>query len=651
MNAAFEVSDTPEMRRVLALPRRDWKVAIQHNDLYKRMTQAYRVPGGTQELRLIQAACLAEAHDTGGLFAPVGAGEGKTLIQYLLPVVMPNIQRPMAVVPSGLVDKTWDEFKEYQKHWVCHPAFMTRDRFLEHIIGYQSLGRDSGRDALQHKLPQLVIPDEVHYLANREGAARAKRFDRFMLANPNTIVCGMSGTISNRSIMEYWHIAYWCLKSRLFLPRVQAEAERWSDVLDEKKTDSIGRRGIGAMWFLFNDEEKKIAFPERTAPLGRTQQMPNFFYEDQTRMARKAYARRMVDTPGVICSTDERPACSLRIVRHDIEPNETVKQHLRNLRPKGDMPGFTPNGEVVTTPFEMWRIARQIACGFYYKWVPAAPKEWLSARNTWNWLVQQVTQPDGQLREKYAHLHLDSPFQVALAITGANSETFDEDASARAAGLDPDAIPDGYTIYDWRDDEGRSIRDPVYAQRVAHERKASITDPTLVTAYQKWAAIRGTFKVNVVDEWVDDTVLKFCVEWMRKKGSGIVWTEHRGFGKRLAQLLGTGFCSDKGRDENKKTLESYAGRPVVASTSANSEGRNLQAWHNNLVVTIMPLGKLVEQNIARTHRQYQKADTVYWEYVVACEEQDRGFDQIMADARYAQDTLKKSQRILYGDHV
>ena len=140
----FEVQDTDEFRRVLALPRRDWEEAAQHNDLYLRMTQAYKQRVGTQEMRLIQAAALADAHDNGGLLAPIRVGEGKTLISYLLATVMQNVQRPCLMLPSGLIEKTWREFGVLRKHWVCHPAFITRKSFDAHIISYEILGRDSG---------------------------------------------------------------------------------------------------------------------------------------------------------------------------------------------------------------------------------------------------------------------------------------------------------------------------------------------------------------------------------------------------------------------------------------------------------------------------------------------------------------------------
>jgi hypothetical protein len=104
-------------------------------------------------------------------------------------------------------------------------------------------------------------------------------------------------------------------------------------------------------------------------------------------------------------------------------------------------------------------------------------------------------------------------------------------------------------------------------------------------------------------------------------------------------------------DANGKTIEDYAGKTVVASVAANKEGRNLQAWNRNLVVTAMPTGSLWEQLIGRTHRMGQQADTVYVDWVAACEEQDRGFQQLMADAKYIQDTTGQSQKLLYADHV
>jgi hypothetical protein len=212
--------------------------------------------------------------------------------------------------------------------------------------------------------------------------------------------------------------------------------------------------------------------------------------------------------------------------------------------------------------------------------------------------VRQILSPDGEMYDLYSGLNLDSPMQVGLAIS-----------------------------------DGRIVSREVQG------------------AHKEWNRVKNDYKINVVAEWVDDSVLKYCMEWTKQNRAGIVWTEHRAFGHRLAQEMGTGFCSTRGEDENGRPIEDYAGAPVVASVQANSEGRNLQAWHRNLIVTAPPTGSLYEQLLGRTHRPGQEADTVFVDWIAACDEQDQGFQQLLADAQYIQDTTGQSQKLLYADRI
>lgn len=628
----FEVQDTPEFRRVLNLPRRDWEEAAKQNDLYRRMTAAFKMPGGTQELRLIQASALADAHDERGLLAPIRVGEGKTLLTFLLPTVIQGIQRPTLLLPAALVEKTWREFQILRQHWIPHAAWMTRRNFDQAVITYELLGRDSGKDRLNDRRPDILIGDEIHFLKNRQ-AARTRKVERFMIANPETIFCGLSGTITTRSLLDYWHLAYWALKHKMPLPRIEAEAEKWAEVLDEKKTEAIGRRGAGVlMQFCSPEERVSIAVP-RTAPVGRTQQMgiPVLEFQQKLTVARKGYQRRLRETPGVICSPNVNLACSLVIRRLPVNPGHRVITMIEDMRESWQ----TPNGDEIEMPTQIWSYARQLSCGFWYKWIPPPPAYWMSARRSWHWNVRQILDPEGLYYEKYAHLHLDSPMQVGLAVAGAK----------------------GYeTTKHVLDDFGNPVYDPQTGEPLAQivqipARAPTITDPGIAAAYREWKRVEKDFKPNSVAEWVSDDTLKYCQAWMKQNGPGIVWTEHRAFGIRLAEMLGTGFCSNKGLDAAGKSIEDYNGAPVVASVAANKTGRNLQAWNRNLVVTASPTGALWEQLLGRTHRMGQQADTVFVDWIAACEEQDMGFSQLLADARYIQDTTGQSQKLLYADRI
>lgn len=626
------MQDSPEFQRILKLRRRDWEVEAKHNDLYKRMSQAFKLPRGTQELWLEQAAALADAHDQKGGIFPLGVSDGKTLVSYLLPVVLLGIKRPLLLIPAALDEKTWREFKGYQQDWLCHPAFSTRERFNASFLSYQKLSRDSSQDILNRLRPDMIIADEAHFAANR-NASCTRRIERFMLANPETVFCAMSGTITKRSIGDYWHLMFWALRERMPLPRTEAEMLRWAEALDERKVDAVSRRAPGVLLQLCTEEERQKAIPQRSAPIGRTQQMPIFQFTETLTAARLGYQRRLTDTPGIVCSSDKKLACSLVIRRLEVDPGLVVQEHLTKLRQER----LTPNGTLLATPRQVWACARQIACGFFYKWSPPAPMYWLTARNKWNWYVREILTPGASMHVQYQHLNLDSPFQVAKAVAGPKAVKEKDDGYSDAEDAYDEPEEDG-------DEEAVAPEQQVFVPKIA--------DAHIQEAYREWTAVRKDFKINTVAEWLSDSTINYCVDWVKKNGPGIIWTDHRAFGIKLAERLGTGFCSRKGLDANKVLIDDYKGKTVVASVAANKEGRNLQYdWNKNLIVTVMPTGRIIQQLLGRTHRKGQKADTVYVDWIAACEEQDQGFRQMMSDAKYIQETLREKQKLLYADHV
>ena len=91
-------------------------------------------------------------------------------------------------------------------------------------------------------------------------------------------------------------------------------------------------------------------------------------------------------------------------------------------------------------------------------------------------------------------------------------------------------------------------------------------------------------------------------------------------------------------------LEQESG-PVIASISAHSEGRNLQKWHQNLVISCPPSGATWEQLIGRTHRDGQLAQKVTFDILLACDEQEKGFKQAILDARYIEDMTGQPQKL------
>lgn len=543
------VQDSPELRRIRYLPRRLWSgegADPTYADLPRAMTEYLRTRYGEMELRPVQAAILRDAHDYGGAFSTARVGAGKTIVSLLAPTVLESV-RPLLLVPAKLRDKTYREIEQLRGHWQ-----IGRIR----IESYELLGRVSGADLLEGYQPDLVIADECHKLRNTKAAV-TRRVRRYMHDHPGTQFIALSGTVTKRSLHDYAHILKWCLKEHAPIPMRFQDLIEWADAIDQG-VDEFRRVAPGALAVLMTD-------PERAAT-----------GDAAVTAVRSAYRRRLTETPGVIATLERQIDCSLVI--EAVEPTYGRETEAAFERLHTDWE--TPDGHPFADGITRWRHARELACGFYYRWDPYPPVTWLEPRRAWCKFVREVL--------KHSH-ELDSELQVALR-----------------------------------------YRDSV--------------------EYRNWAAVRDTFKPNTVPVWIDDGALATATEWL-KRNVGIVWVEHRAFGDRLSATTGVPYYGAGGKAGNVPIESADPGRSLIASVDSNREGRNLQAWSRNFVVSAAPPGILWEQLIGRTHRDGQTADEVTVEVIMGCVEQWEGFQKSLQDARYLQESIGQEQKLLYADKI
>src|SRR5215471_18078354 len=300
--------DTPELRRILALPRRE---QLHDPELARTLTLNLRRPGGTQTLRAIQAFALFQAWQNRGLFGPIGVGEGKTLITLLVALVLGS-KAPVLVLPAKLAEKTRREIHTLNVHW----------KIPNHIriYSYEALGRMQHVDLLRrYPFTDCVIADECHKLRNPKAAV-SRRFKRFFDEHPDVPFIGLSGSICKRSIRDYEHLARWALKKNSPLPHNWGELEDWSDVLDEHTRD---RPQPGAL----------VLFSENVADLAAV---------------RRGYQRRLVETPGVVASVSNRIGASLLIRAVRYSQQKSVAEAFTKLRHDWELPDGTPLVDAMT---------------------------------------------------------------------------------------------------------------------------------------------------------------------------------------------------------------------------------------------------------------------------------------------------------------
>lgn len=301
---------------------------------------------------------------------------------------------------------------------------------------------------------------------------------------------------------------------------------------------------------------------------------------------RDAYRRRLVETPGVVATMESAVDCSIYINSCD-EELDHLEPYFKTLREQWE----TPDGHPFSEAVDLWRHARELVCGFYYVWDPRPPIEWLMARKMWCQFVREVLKHSRKI---------DTELQVAKAVASRNKDLVGIELIERGVDL-----------------------------------------------LANWKALRPTFEPNIVPRWVDDVTLKFAKEWMHNH-NGLVWVEHKAFGERLAEMSGCRYYGAQGMAADGHRVEDET-KSCILSIAANAEGRNLQRYNKNLVVSCPPSGSMWEQLMGRTHRPGQMADEVMFDVFLACKEQWNGMQRAIKDARFIEETTGSRQKLNIAD--
>lgn len=297
----------------------------------------------------MQAAALHDICQMRGGFLPIGVGQGKSFISLLAPVLL-EAERPMLLVPAQLRDQTKKSvIPSMRKDWTLSKSLR--------VVGYEELSLSKNAELLERYQPDMIIADECHALKNLRSG-RTRRVARWMRKNPYTVFVGMSGTITRKSILDYWHLVLWALKENdAPLPITWREINNWALALDEG-VDPRQRMKPGALMSMCRDGEN----------------------------ARQGYARRLVETPGVVATSSDTLDVSLRLYKRKITVPSEVRKAMDTLQKHWRL----PDGDDITEAVDLWRHMRTISCGYWNVWDPKPPRQWLEARAAWKKYARQV---------------------------------------------------------------------------------------------------------------------------------------------------------------------------------------------------------------------------------------------------------------------
>jgi hypothetical protein len=537
-----------------------------------------------------QAWALAEIAEVGGLLGPIAVGDGKTLLDLLAAMVIPECRVAVLLIPPSLRDQLLAiDWQFYGQHWQLPNLgigqWFEPGRPVLHVIAYSELSSAKNSDVLERIMPDVVIADEAHLLRNA-GTARTKRFRRYFAAHPKTRFCCWSGTLTTKSIRDYAHLSGLALGEGSPAPLHQPTVEEWAGAIDPADFPSP----IGALASLCAGGEH----------------------------VREGFRRRVHDTRGVVSSpaTMSCPASLTISERKTVAPS-AVTAALHQLLTTWQR----PDGEELVSALDVHRCAKELSAGFFYHWIwprqepETVRREWLRVRKEWH----------REMREKLklSREFMDSPLLLAKAAIRWH---------------------DGF-VHIRRDVHGKEIE---RAQIPPHTVKAP--EPTWNSAsWPEWRTVRDTAKPETEGVWIDDWLARDAADWCRH-GAGICWYEHDLFGRRVAELAERPHYGP-GADASARIIRERGAGSIVASIRAHGTGKNLQCFARNLMANVPSDAAVWEQCLGRTHRQGQLSDEVTVEVYRHTPVLIEALNKAKMLAQYIQDIMGGSQKLLRATYL
>lgn len=636
-----------EVKRIINLPLVLPMDAVELEEFNRTHVMANQFDSGWR-LFPAQANSILSYSLNNGLFCSISVGWGKTLIGFacMNAAHAKGLQRGLLIVPSNVLNQlvTTDIAFARSKVGINYPihvlggrtggqrkAISASGRRGLYITTYSLLSAKDAHQILMDIKPEIIIMDEAHNLA-KATSARTKRLfgaDGYVVHHQPEIVA-MSGTITKKSVKDFYKILKACLKKNCPMPMGDKMADEWAQLLDA--TASTGdyvppSSGTGPLLPLI--EWAKKWFPNEPGKPPR--------FTDDVFGFRRAFHERLNTAPGVVTSGSNDIGVSLQLVNQPVADYEKCEgwPELSRLMDQIDYTMLTPNGDQIEHAIHCYKWKIELTAGFYNEltW-PTVPvyahrKGIAEAKAVETLDHAMVHHKAGQLYAKELRTWLaekskpglDTPFLVGGDMNR---------NGAKNVGSNLHRV--------WKE-----MRDLDFEGRPERDSRAVRVCP---------------YKVNAAVQWVFAHV---NAKGGEPHGGAILWVNHIELGVWLTEVLRLAgvdavHCPSGTRANDEicaigdPNRGGKGGKIVVASYHAHGQGKNLQAFQHQYFVEFPREADKGEQTLGRTHRNGQQADELVVYTNRTLEFDDRVFAATLNDALYAHQTSGNRQKLIYASY-
>jgi hypothetical protein len=296
-----------------------------------------------------QAKAVLEFINTGGLFAPIGVGWGKTLITLMCAdlAYRSGTDKIVLFVPPAVVnqlvtrDIPWARARvpiSYPIHLLGGKSSQARGALARsgkrglYVFPYSLLSCKDAEALLRAIDPKLMICDEAHQVGRR-SSARTRRLIRFVDQHQPGLLA-LSGTITSKGVMDYHHLIRAALKEGNPLPNSVPLTGEWAALID---SDAAGF------------EDGALTGPLKPMVDWASSCFPDQKFRSDRTGFRLAFKTRLMSAPGVVSSGDADIGTSLIYCNRPVENHEQTENwnEIKRLIAQIEDLWLTPNGDEI----------------------------------------------------------------------------------------------------------------------------------------------------------------------------------------------------------------------------------------------------------------------------------------------------------------